>query len=285
MKFRFRGHLLLAGESLQLEPRTHLAVSRGAFHVHGLHKAAIVVDVNLEPRHGGRHFALAARAHLRDDIFAVAFHFGRDKHVRHDVHVFDFGFAEHERDGHEVLETVKLTVDLADEILRGLRLFRRLGRSLFRRRVLQRGEQFFFFNGADQLVDNLAVFHQEKCRERLDRERSLDLFDARFVDAHRSHLDIGVVLRDADERRDHDKARRAARGRNFQDNRLFGLEDFFFEIAVVDLDDFDVFVRVCVRKTAHGKNGGHGEHCNGFENCIHVYKCSMLQKNFPASVT
>ena len=168
---------------------------------------------------------------------------GRHEHVGHDIHVLDFVVAEHERNGHQVLEPVELPRSLAHHVAFSVLDLLRLGCGLLGRRVLQGREQFLFLDGTHQLVYNLAVAHHEERRERLDRQARLDFVDARFVDAHRRNLDVGVILRDADECRDHDEARRAARRSDIQDDRLLGLQNLFLEVGVVHLDNLDVFGR------------------------------------------
>ena len=107
---------LLALESLQFQAGAHFAISGGALHVHGFHETAIVVDVHLKACHGRGDFAFAACADMGHHLFALVAHLGRYEYIRDDIDVFDFCIAEHEGNGHEILESMKLTVDFANEI-------------------------------------------------------------------------------------------------------------------------------------------------------------------------
>ena len=99
---------------------------------------------------------------------------------------------------------MELTIRFADKVLRRILLFLDGLDSILFRRVLQSREQIVFFHDTDQLVHNLPVLKEEKCRERLDRKRSLDLVDTRLVDANRRNLDVAIVFCDANERGNHD---------------------------------------------------------------------------------
>lgn len=87
---------LFALESLQFQPSAHFAVGGGAFHVHGFHESAIVVDVHLESGHSRGDFAFAACAYVSHHFFALVAHLWRDEYIGDDVDIFDFGIAEYE---------------------------------------------------------------------------------------------------------------------------------------------------------------------------------------------
>lgn len=261
---------------MQLKPGAHFAVGRSTLHVHRLHESAIVVDMNLQAREGGGDFALAACAHSCDNVFAVVFHFGRNEYVGHDVDILDFGVAEFERDSHQVLEAVKLSVDLANKVFRRILGFLGVFGGALLGRILHGGKDFFFFDDAHEAVHDFAVFNQEERGECLNGECCLDFVDARFVDTYRGDLDVAIVFSDTDECGNHDEAGRAAGRRDFEDDRRFGFHDFFFEITVVHLDDFDVVCSVCGGEGACSKNCGCGKsrdvfqdvHDNKIANCL-----------------
>ena len=130
----------------------------------------------------------------------------------------------------------------------------RLLRCIRLRRVIQSAQKFRLLDNAHALVDNATVLDEKERRKRPNRERILDFLDIRLVNPDRRNLDIAVIFRNTDKRRNHDKARRAARRRNFKNHRLLGLQNFLFEIVIVDFNDFNIFGRARRKNRKHNKD-------------------------------